>query len=175
VAIYVFDNAPLSCFARAMRLPELDRLTAGNERVTTRAVIDEIRNGVAAFPELQEVLDLAWLRVEAVDGLDELRLFAKYARRLGSDVHDIGEASVLAWAEANGAIAFTDDEAAVQAGRDEGVEVRRTLAVVARGIKHGVLSDVEADRLVDDLLRAGGRFPFSAGEFVRWARDNSLV
>lgn len=175
MAIYVFDNAPLSCFARAMRLPELDRLTAGNERVTTRAVIDEIRNGVAAFPELQEVLDLAWLRVEAVDGLDELRLFAKYARRLGSDVHDIGEASVLAWAEANGAIAFTDDEAAVQAGRDEGVEVRRTLAVVARGIKHGVLSDVEADRLVDDLQRAGGRFPFSAGEFVRWARENGLV
>lgn len=175
MAIYIFDNAPLSCFARAMRLPELDRLTSGNERVTTRAVIDEIQNGIAAFPELQDVLGLAWLRVEAVDRLDELRLFAKYARRLGSDVHDIGEASVLAWAEAHGAIAFTDDEAAVQAGRDEGVEVRRTLAVVARGIKHGVLSDVEADRLVDDLLRAGGRFPFGAGEFARWARENGLV
>lgn len=87
----------------------------------------------------------------------------------------VGEASVLAWAEVHGAIAFTDDEAAVQAGRDEGVEVRRTLAVVARGIKHGVLSDMAADRLVDDLLRGGGRFPFGSGEFVRWARENGLV
>lgn len=173
--VYVFDSAPLSCFARATQLPILDRLTAGNERVTTRAVIDEIRDGVAGFPELQDVFDLAWLRVESADSLDELRLFAKYARRLGSDLHDIGEASVLAWAEANGAIAFTDDEAAVQAGRDEGVEVRRTLAVVARGIKHSVLSGEEADRLVDELLRAGGRFPFGAGEFVRWARENGLV
>lgn len=152
----------------------LDRLTAGNERVTTRAVIDEIRNGVSAFPELQDVLDLIWLKVESADSLDELRFFAKYSRRLGSDSHDIGEASVLAWAEAHGAIAFTDDEAAVPAARDEGVEVRRTLALVARGIKHGVLTDEEGDRLVDELLRAGGRFPFGAGEFVRWARETGL-
>jgi predicted nucleic acid-binding protein len=175
VPIYVFDNAPLSCFARARQLPMLDRLTAGNDRVTTRAVVEEIKNGLATYPDLQDVLDLAWLRVVSADSLDELRLFAKYAARLGSGVHDVGEASVLAWAEVHGAIAFTDDEAAVQAGRDEGVEVRRTLAVVARGIKHGVLSDLEADRLVDDLLRAGGRFPFGAGEFVRWARENGLV
>lgn len=153
----------------------LDRLTAGNERVTTRAVIDEIRNGVGAFPELQDVIALPWLCVEPVDGLQELGMFAKYAQRLGSGVHDIGEASVLAWAEAHGAIAFTDDEAAVQAGRDRGVEVRRTLALVARSIKHGVLSDTEADRLVDDLLRAGARFPFGTGEFIGWARGNGLV
>jgi predicted nucleic acid-binding protein len=153
----------------------LDRLTAGNERVTTRAVVEEIKKGVAAYRDLQDVIDLPWLRVVSADSLDELRLFAKYAARLGSGVHDVGEASVLAWAEAHGAIAFTDDEAAVQAGRDEGVEVRRTLAVVARGIKHGVLSDQEADRLVDELLRAGGRFPFGSGEFVQWARENGLV
>jgi hypothetical protein len=61
VAVYVFDSAPLSCFARARQLPMLDRLTAGNDRVTTRAVIHEIRNGVGAFPELQDVLDLEWL------------------------------------------------------------------------------------------------------------------
>ena len=82
---------------------------------------------------------------------------------------------MLAWAEAHEAIAFTDDQAAVQAGIEEGVEVRRTLAVVARGVKNGILSDVDADRLVDDLLRAGGRFPFGAGEFVRWARENGLL
>ncbi len=153
----------------------LDQLTVGNERVTTRAVMDEIRDGVSAFPELQDVLDLVWLKVESADSLDELRAFARYAQRLGSDIHDIGEASVLAWAEAHGAIAFTDDEAAVQAGRDGGLEVRRTLALVARGIKHGVLTDQEGDRLVDELLRAGGRFPFGSGEFIGWARENGLL
>jgi hypothetical protein len=98
----------------------LDQLTAGAERVTTRAVMDEIRNGVASYPELQDVLELSWLRIESADSLDELRLFAKFAQRLGTDVHDVGEASVLAWAEAHGAIAFTDDEAAVQAGPGRG-------------------------------------------------------
>ena len=153
----------------------LERLTAGSERVTTHAVMEEIRNGVAAFPELQNVLELTWLRVESADSLDTLRFFAKYARRLGTDIHNVGEASVLAWAEVHGAIAFTDDEAAVQAGRDEHIRVRRTLALVASGVKRGVLAEAEADRLVDDLLRAGGRYPFSAGEFVGWARENGLL
>ncbi len=46
MAVLVFDSAPLSCFARAKRLTTLEQLTDGDERVTTRAVIDEIRNGV---------------------------------------------------------------------------------------------------------------------------------
>ena len=90
-------------------------------------------------------------------------------------MHDIGEATVLAWAEANGATAFTDDDVAVQIGRERGVNVVRTLALVARGVRHGLLTESEADRLVDELLRAGGRFPFRPGEFISWARDQGLV
>ncbi len=175
MAILVFDSAPLSAFARARRLALLDQLTAGDERVTTRAVLEEIRDGVSDHTELQDVLDLAWLRVEALDPLDDLRLFAEYARRLGSGTHDIGEATVLAWAEAHGATAFTDDEAAVQVGRERGVRVVRTLALVARGVRRDLLSDEQADRLVHDLLRAGGRFPFGPGEFIPWAREQGLL
>jgi hypothetical protein len=61
---------------------------------------------------LQEVHSLKWLRSEPVDGLPELRLFAEYARPLGAGKHNIGEATVLAWAEFHQAIAFTDDEVA---------------------------------------------------------------
>ncbi len=175
MAILVLDSAPLSTFARARRLALLDQLTAGDERVTTRAVLEEIRDGVSDHPELQDVLDLAWLRVEALDTLDDLRLFAEYARRLGSGTHDIGEATVLAWAEGHGATAFTDDEAAVQIGRERGVRVVRTLALVARGVRRDLLSDEQADLLVNDLLRAGGRFPFGPGEFIPWAREQGLL
>jgi hypothetical protein len=37
------------------------------------AVLEEIRDGLSDHPELQDVLDLAWLRVEALDTLDDLR------------------------------------------------------------------------------------------------------
>jgi predicted nucleic acid-binding protein len=135
MAVLVFDSAPLSCFARARKLPLLEQLTEGYERVTTRAVLDELSQGVSDYPELRSVSTLEWLQVEPVDGLDELRLFAQYAQRLGSDKHNVGEASVLAWAERHGAIAFTDDHVAVQLARERQVGVRRTLALVACGVK----------------------------------------
>jgi predicted nucleic acid-binding protein len=175
MATLVFDSAPLSCFARASRLPMLEQLTEGDERVTTRAVLEEISEGVRDYAELQSVLELAWLQIKAVDGLEELRLFAAYARRLGAGRHNIGEASVLAWAEAHGAIAFTDDEVAVQIGRERGVRVQRTLALVARGVRRGLLTDAEAHTLVDELQRGGARFPFGPGEFIPWARQQGLL
>lgn len=175
MAVLVFDSAPLSAFARARQLGLLDTLTAADDRVTTQAVLDEIRTGVRDFPDLADALTLPWLRVERLDNLDELRLFAEYARRFGSGEHDVGEATVLAWAEAHGAVAFTDDETAVQVGRDRGVRVQRTLALVARGVRNGILAEPRAERLVEELLRAGARFPFGPGEFLVWARGQGLV
>lgn len=175
MAVLVLDSAPLSTFARARQLPMLDRLFESDERVTTTAVIEELHEGLAAHPELQDAIDLPWLRVENLANLKELRLFAEYARRLGAGMHDIGEATVLAWAEAHGATAFTDDDVAVQIGRERGVNVVRTLSLVARGVRHDLLTESEADRLVDELLRAGGRFPFRSGEFILWARDHGLL
>ena len=175
MAILVFDSAPLSCFARAGRLHVLERLTEGDERVTTNAVLDEMREGMHEHAELRNVLELSWLQVKAVDGLEELRLFAEYVRRLGAGRHDIGEASVLAWAEAHGAVAFTDDETAVQVGRERGVRVQRTLALVARGVRVEWLSETEAHALVDELRLGGARFPFGPGQFIPWARQQGLL
>ena len=174
MAVLVLDSSPLSTFARARQLPMLDRLFEKDERVTATAVIQELHEGLPAYPELQEAIDLPWLRVENLANLKELRLFAEYARRLGAGMHDIGEATVLAWAEAHSATAFTDDDVAVQIGRERGVNVVRTLSLVARGVKHDHFES-EADRLVDELLRAGGRFPFRPGEFILWARDQGLL
>lgn len=174
MAILVFDSAPLSCFARAGQLTMLDHLTRMDDRVTTRAVLAELQDGESDHPALVEVRTLSWLRVEPVDGLPELRLFAEYARRLGAGKHDIGEASVLAWSEAHGAIAFTDDQVAVQLAKERKVQVFRTLALVARGIRLKVMSEADAHALVDDLIRAGARFPFIPGGFVPWAKAQGL-
>lgn len=176
VRTLVFDCAPLSAFARARQLPMLDLLTVGEDRVTTTAVIEELKEGLLDYPELQDAIELRWLRVVPLDELEELRLFGEYARRLGSGVHDVGEATVLAWAESKGAVAFTDDEVAVQVGRERGVTVVRTLAVVARGVRRGVLVERDAESLVEDLLRAGGRYPFRAGSgFLAFAREKGLL
>jgi predicted nucleic acid-binding protein len=175
MVVLVFDSAPLSAFARARQLSMLDRLAGADVRVTTSAVIEELRAGLGDHPELQDAIDLPWLRVEPLADLDELALFGKYAQRFGSGRHDVGEATVLAYAEAHGAVAFTDDQVAVQVGREQGVRVVRTLALVARGVRTSLLTEPEAVRLVDDLIRAGGRYPLGGGEFMAWARSNGLL
>jgi len=51
----------------------------------------------------------------------------------------------------------------------------RTLALVARGVRTSLLTEPEAVRLVDELIRAGGRYPFGGGEFMAWARSQGLL
>ena len=51
----------------------------------------------------------------------------------------------------------------------------RTLALVARGVRTRLLNEEEAERLVDDLIRGGGRYPVRGGEFLAWARGRGLL
>ena len=176
VGVLVFDSAPLCAFSRAHRLAELERLTTrGGPRHHAGGPRRDRCGRRSDHPKLDAVLQLPWLRVVSLDSLAELRLFAAYADRLGTGDHDVGEASVLAWPEAHGATAFTDDEAAVQAGRDRMVVVRRTLFLVALGVKAGVLAEEAAVALVDELIAAGARMPLRAGEFGAWARERGLL
>ena len=170
----VFDSAPLSCFARAGQLPLLERLTEGFTRVTTQAVLDELRDGAGEYPALRAALELPWLRIESLGSLEEMKLFAAYLQPLGAGKHNIGEATVLAWAEAHRAIAFTDDELAVQIARRRGVDVKRTLALVARGVRQGLLQEAEAQVLIDELLLADARFP-CLGQAAGAARQTDRV
>jgi len=173
--VLVFDTSPLSCFTRADRLGLLKQLTDGFERVTTTAVMDEISNGCALYPVLEQALSLSWMKVVPVDGLDELVAFAEYSSRLVVGNHNVGEASVLAWAEVNGGIAVMDDQTAVSCGRERGVDVKRTLALIARGVRKGILQSSESSGLVDDLIRAGARYPCTGSEFMQWASENGLL
>jgi len=57
---YVFDAGPLSAFARADRLDILEGRYLGRAEWTIE-VRAEVQRGVAQYPELQSILDAAWL------------------------------------------------------------------------------------------------------------------
>lgn len=171
----IFNTSPLSHFARAGRLALLDRLTAAYRRVVPQAVLGELRAGELAHPPLADVGNADWLEIVACDGLAELRAFAHYVRVLGAGERDIGEASVLAWAEVNGGIAVIDERAGTQAAQVRGVTVHGTLWLIANGLNAGDLLLPEAERLVDQLRSTDARLPCSGAEFFEWAKAQGLL
>jgi hypothetical protein len=133
----------------------LELLTRGRRRVVTRAVLDEIARGQALHPVLGDVAALDWLAPVPVDSLDELLAFTAHLRILGSDGRNIGESSILAWAEVHGGIALVDDQAAVNAAKLRHVPTRRSLALLCDGIRTEVLTIAQARSLVDELVAVG--------------------
>jgi predicted nucleic acid-binding protein len=171
-----FDSSVLSPFARATRIDALERLVHSHRCVVTRAVLDELDRGSIEFPVLASVRALPWLEVVSIDSLDELRALTDYARILGSGGRNIGEASILAWAELTSSIAVIDDNAAVIAGRRRDVKVRRTLGLLCDGLHRKLLTTEQACTLVDELVSAGGaRFPCDGAGFVQWAERSGLL
>jgi predicted nucleic acid-binding protein len=175
VTALVFDNSPLSHFARAGRLAVLERLTATYQRVVPRAVLDELRDGEAVHPPLADVRNADWLQVVACDGLAELRAFAHYVQILGAGRRDVGEASVLAWAEVNGGVAIVDERAGTRAAQGRGVAVHGTLWLIANGLHAGELLLPDAERLVDQLRATDARLPCTGAEFFEWAKTHGLL
>ena len=133
----VFDSSVLSPFARAGRLDDLRTMFEGMTLVTTSAVREELLNGVGDHPALRTVLDAEWLLTAATDGIQVLLAFVAYRRIFGGCTRDVGEATVLAYAEVHGATAVIDEQVAVKHGRDRGVTVIRTLSPIADCIDQG--------------------------------------
>ena len=165
----------LSCFGRAQLLDTLCALTDGHRRIVTRAVLEEVRAGLGEYPALGDVPLTNWLEEVRSDSLTELRAFSEYVRILGAGRRDVGEASILAWAEANGGVAVIDDQAGVDAAKRRGVTVRRTLTVISNGVVTGLLTGAGAAQIIDDLRIGGARFPCDGASFVAWAKKNGLL
>ncbi len=132
----VFDSTVLSSFARSGLLGLLEKLTSGYDRVVPTPVLQELRNGISPHPGLATVDECAWLREVRVDGLVELISFSEFHQRLGAGERNVGESSVLAWAQRHEGVALTDDQSAAQLAKEKRIEVRRTPATpqeIARG------------------------------------------
>lgn len=171
-----FDSSVLSPFARAKRFDTLEHLVQGHRCVVTRAVLDELEEGCSRHPELASALALPWLALVTTDSLQELRAISHYVRLLGEGERNIGEASILAWAELSSGVALVDDRAAVRAARGRNVQVRRTLGLVCDGVHRKLLATGEACALVDTLITEGhARFPCDGTNFLQWAERNGLL
>lgn len=173
-ATLVFDTSPLSHFARAGRLDTLRQITSGYRCTVTKAVLDEIAAGARDYPELGSA-DLGWLQIVPVDSLAAMRLLFDYARVLGSGSRDIGEATTLAFAELNSAIAVIDEVAAKKVGTERGVAVHGTLWLVAEAFKATLLDESQTVALVNQLQAAEAWFPCDGAEFFTWARENGQL
>jgi predicted nucleic acid-binding protein len=174
-SIWVFDAMPLSHFARAERLDVLRDLLVDKECWTTQVVLEEVRKGVATHLALRDVLAADWIKVARLDTLDEIRLFALWARRLGSGERDLGEASVFAAAELRSATAITDDPGPVRVARAHSLDVHGTIWLLAGACRDGKLSEPAAGNLVDALRATGLRLPCTGAEFPGYARLHGLL
>ena len=144
-------------------------LDGGNvTNVMTAAVARELESRNVPIPD--------WIDdVVHVDDLPELVILAKWVNLLSSAHHNRGEATALAWAEVHGATAVIDDRAARRAAATEPVEVHGLLWVVAQAVICGHIPPATALSFVDMMLATGARYPFGAGEFLNWARDQRLL
>jgi predicted nucleic acid-binding protein len=165
----------LSHFARAERLDVLRDLLVDKDCWTTRVVLEEVRQGVAAYPELNDVLAADWLTVAELDTLEEIRCFARWVNRLGSGERDLGEASVFAAAELRSATAITDDPAAVRVARTHGLDVHGTIWLLASACRDGKLAEPAAGNLIDALRATGLRLPCTGAEFPGYAHRYGLL
>ena len=173
--IWVIDAMCLSHFARAERLDVLRDLLVDKECWTTRVVLEEVKQGVAAYPALKDVRVTDWLKVAQLDTLDEIRRFALWVNRLGSGERDLGEASVFAAAELRSATAITDDPAAVRVARTYGLDVHGTIWLLASACRDGKLTETAAGNLIDALRATGLRLPCTGAEFPGYARQFRLL
>lgn len=169
------DTGPLSGFARAGRLDTLERICAPHTVVTTRAVRSELQNGLVKRPELAGVLNAAWIAVVAVDDLPTLQALVPFTRALGAGARHLGECSVLAYCKVSGAIAIIDDADARQVGKRASVTVHGSLALVAEGVRVGILTEASSSALVGDLVAVGHHLPCTTETWPAWARNHNLM
>jgi predicted nucleic acid-binding protein len=171
----VFDSSVLSAFAEADQLDMLGHYLTGEECYATDVVRDELRIGAATRPQLEAVECAEWLRRGELSTDAELLSFAHWATLLGSGVHDLGEASVFAYAAAHGSISVIDDRPATRVGRTYGLDVHGSLWLIAGFCRAGKLTEYAAARLIDALRSVGARLPCTGNEFSGWARRQGML
>jgi predicted nucleic acid-binding protein len=172
----VLDSTCLSHFARAERLDVLRDLLVGYECWTTEVVRDELRQGLAQYPDLAGALDLDWVNVSNLRSDVEIARLAAWALRVGAQgARHLGEASVLACAELLSGIAITDDREAVRVARAHGLEVHGTVWLLASACRDGKLTVVAAGNILDALIATGMRLPCTGADFSSYAARHGLL
>jgi predicted nucleic acid-binding protein len=158
----IANTTIISNFAAVGRLDVLQALV-GQLYISTD-VYAEIQDGLAedasfyaaietqVYPLSQE----GWLRLTALENDAELRIFGQLPPALHR-----GEASSLAIAAQRGWAFLTDDARARAAARDLAVMFSGTLGVLVQAVRRGILPLDEGERMLDAMIKAGYRSPYS--------------
>lgn len=174
--LLIFDNTPLSHFARAGQLTILEKLVYGYRCVVPAEVRQEVVAGMARFPDIASVLSAQWLEPVEVSGGREFMAFARYKAELGGGQEENnGEAAVLAWASIHGGAAVIDERAGTRLAQRDDIEVHGSLWLVVQGVRSGVLNRPDAEQLVNDLRETDMRLPIDGGALFAWAYQEGLL
>lgn len=175
-AALVFDNTPLSHFARAGRLDVLEKLVAPYRCVTPAEVTNEIHTGLPEHPSLARVLSAHWIDVVELVEVNEVVAFARYKAELGGGPNkNNGEAAVLAWTSVHGGIAIIDERAGSRIAQRDDIAVHGTLWLVANGLRTERLARTHAERIVDELIATDMALPVDGAGFITWAYEEDLL
>lgn len=172
----VFDNTPLSHFARAGRLDVLEKLVAPYRCITPAEVTAEIHVGFVEHPSLGKVLAVPWLETVELIEVEDVVAFARYKSELGGGPEkNNGEAAVLAWASIHSGIALIDERAGTRIAQRDGIEVHGTLWLVANAVRSEKMERHDAERIVDDLIATEMTLPCDGAGFFAWAYREGLL
>lgn len=171
----VFDSGPLSHFAAEGWLGILRAVLSDRVAVIPDTVEAELARGALAHRHLQAVLHADWIERRSLVSIEELNAFGLFASLLVSGDRNVGEAGVLAYAKAHGALAIIDDGAGRKAAAIHGVACSGTLALLCESIRGGLLTVALVSHIADRLMEGEYRLPFGHGGFERWAAENGLV
>jgi predicted nucleic acid-binding protein len=172
----VFDNTPLSHFARAGRLDVLDKLTARYRRITPDQVITELLDGLNDHPALAVAVTAQWLEIVELRHIEEIVAFAKYKTELGGGVSkNNGEAAVLAYVATNGGVALIDERVGTRIAKRDLMEVHGTMWLVANGLRFRLLDRDAAESILDELAATDMALPVDGAGFVAWAYEEGLL
>ena len=172
----IFDNTPLSHFARAGTLSALHNLAAGHRCVVPAEVVKELIAGIPIHPAIGAATNQPWLEIVELTEIEEVVSFARYKAELGGGVdHNNGESAVLAWAHVHGGTAIIDERAGTRAARRDGIDVHGTTWLIVNALRDNKISRSAAITMVDQLRATDMALPTDGAGFLAWAYENGLL
>ncbi|MEU3017889.1 MULTISPECIES: hypothetical protein [unclassified Nocardiopsis] len=171
----VLDTGPLSHLTEAGWLGVLRTVAGPRTVVITGEVEHELRQGAHTRPYLQQVLGAEWPKRHTLESGAEIESFARFSEFLVAGGRNVGESSVLAYAQVHKATAVIDDRAARRLAQDAGIPFQGTLGLLCEAIRAGLLTTAMVGSLADHLLETAYHLPFPAGGFERWANDHGII
>lgn len=152
-----FDTVTLSNFALVDRLDVL--LTRyGRRAQVTQAVLDELAHGVviefARLAAVESAVNSGKLTAACSLSPSARLTFRECLRTLGP-----GEASCIAAAHDCNGIVATDDRTARACCTERNIPLTGTIGILRACVRDGTVSVVEADQILDAMIRAGYRSP----------------